>query len=249
MRLIARHFFIGTLLFTGCGSFGESAYNSPPVLLRVDAPSRLSGTDTIRIYTYDADEDEVAVLFSAVDQNGSAVTDAFLRAPLDDGLDGDEAANDRIFTGFFNSALLQALPSNHVTVQLRLEDSRHALSEAYSVTVESCVAGTAPVISNLVAPDTVRLSLVSTFLIMLTASDADGLFDITSVTRTTPSGLVLPLRDDGSNGDAVAGDGIFTETVSVNPPPPTGSYLFRFQARDCAGLTSNELQKTIVIAN
>ncbi|HNJ73306.1 MAG TPA: hypothetical protein PL129_12430, partial [bacterium] len=68
-----------------------------------------------------------------------------------------------------------------------------------------------------------------------------------SVTRTTPSNLVLALRDDGVNGDATAHDGVYSERVSVNPSPPAGSYTFTFKATDRIGLQSAAIPKTIVI--
>lgn len=203
----------------------------------------------MRVYTFDGEDDPVSLFFTVVDQGGQPVVDPFLKIPSDDGTSGDVLSGDEIYTGILNSAALQALPSNEFSFSFRLLDAHETGSEPVDIVVVSCTPGTAPVISNLIAPDTVRTSQIGTFIISLVAQDADGLFDIVSVSRTTPSGLVLPLRDDGSNGDTVAGDGIFTETVSVFPPPPAGSYLFRFKARDCAGLESNELQKTIVIVN
>jgi hypothetical protein len=104
-----------------------------------------------------------------------------------------------------------------------------------------------PVLSDLQAPDTVRISTQSSFLITVRASDPDGLEDVQSVTRTTPSGLVVQLNDRGVNGDAVAGDGIFSERVSLSPPPAPGSYQFRFQAFDRSNAGSNVLFHMITV--
>jgi hypothetical protein len=104
-----------------------------------------------------------------------------------------------------------------------------------------------PVLSDLRAPDTVRTSAQSSFLITVRASDPDGLDDIRTVTRTTPSGLVVQLNDRGVNGDAVAGDGIFTETVSLSPPPAPGVYEFRFQAFDRLNAGSNIIVHSVTV--
>ncbi len=237
------------MLLVGCGPPEDENLNTPPVIVRIDVPSRLVGMDTVHVYVFDADGDPVSLNYTAIDQSGQTVTDPFLKIPADDGASGDALAGDGIYTGYLNSPGLQGLPSNVFHFQFQLRDARNGQSRPVDVDVESCTPGVAPIISNLVSPDTVRTGQVSTFIISLLAQDADGLFDIVSVTRTTPSGLVLPLRDDGTNGDTTPGDGIFTETVSVVPPPPPGDYLFRFKARDCAGLESNDLQKTIVIVN
>lgn len=233
----------------GCGAPEDDSLNTSPVIVRVDAPSRLTGTDTVRVYAFDADGDPVSLNYTAFDQSGQTVTDPFFKIPADDGTSGDAAAGDGVYSGYLNSSVLQDLPSNLFRFQFQLRDIRNGLSKPVDVDIESCTPGAAPVISNLIAPDTVRTNLDSTFIISLQAHDADGLFDIVSVTRTTPSWLILPLRDDGTHGDTTPGDGIFTETVSVIPTTPAGDYLFRFKARDCAGLESNELQKTIVIVN
>ncbi len=104
-----------------------------------------------------------------------------------------------------------------------------------------------PVLSDFVAPDTVSTARVTEFLTTVRASDPDGASDIRTVVRITPSGKSFPLNDNGLNGDAAAGDGIYTETVSVNPPPSPGSYLFRYVAIDRSGDSSNVILHTIVI--
>lgn len=104
-----------------------------------------------------------------------------------------------------------------------------------------------PVLSNLQAPDTVRTSIQQSFIVTVEVNDPDGASDILSVTRQTPSNLVLNLNDQGTNGDAVAGDGIFTETVSLSPPPPPGDYQFQFRALDRSNAASNTINHSVVV--
>ncbi len=51
-----------------------------------------------------------------------------------------------------------------------------------------------PIISDLVAPDTINLSTTTTFNESLKVLDPDGQDDIKSVLRFTPSGKILQLQ-------------------------------------------------------
>lgn len=102
-----------------------------------------------------------------------------------------------------------------------------------------------PELSNLQAPDTIRTTASSSFLISVRVIDPDGAADVATVTRLTPSGNTFFLNDTGINGDLIAGDGIFTESVS--PPTVVGSYTFLFRALDLSKATSNTIQHTIIV--
>jgi hypothetical protein len=237
------------VVLAGCGPPEDENLNTPPVIVRIDVPSRLVGTDTVRVYVFDADGDPVSLNYTAVDQSGQTVTDPFLKIPADDGASGDAMAGDGIYTGYLDSPGLQGLPSNVFHFQFQLRDARNGQSMPVDVDIESCTPGAAPVISNLTAPDTINTSETNVFTISLSVQDTDGLFDVVSVTLTNQNGNVFLLVDNGSDGDVTADDGVFTRTFLVESSQPPGDYLFRFKARDCAGLESNELQKTIVIVN
>lgn len=229
-----------------CGGFEEDSVNSPPFILTAEVPSVLSGNLTVKIRIADPDADAVT-LTSSVHADGDDVANAYLSVPSDDGQGIDSMAGDGLFTGLLNETVLDTFGAVDFDLRFTPVDAEGNRGRVYTSLLSNCRAGSAPVLSNLAAPDTVNPSLTSSFLITVLAMDADH--DIRSVTRTTPSGLVLNLFDNGTHGDTTAGDGIYAETVSVVPPPPPGNYLFRFKARDCAGLESNELQKTIVIVN
>ncbi|MFA4923284.1 MAG: choice-of-anchor X domain-containing protein, partial [Ignavibacteriaceae bacterium] len=58
------------------------------------------------------------------------------------------------------------------------------------------------------------------------------------------------LYDDGNysgNGDAVAGDGIFSRVLSISPTNQKGTYRFDFEAKDRGGLVSQVVPKYIVV--
>lgn len=74
-------------------------------------------------------------------------------------------------------------------------------------------------------------------LAQVQVSDPQGLGDIQLVSLDTASlGLgLLPLRDDGGNGDAAPGDGVFGAAFALPPGTPPGEYPLVIRAVDSAG--------------
>lgn len=238
------------LFFSSCSEIEENPLNRPPEILSIQAPSYVSANDTIFVKTYDYENDTLTLNASVFTAGGSSVGSALSKAFADDGLTGDHAANDNVFTGIINrSALLAQTASQFEFIFTVSEKGKNPGASRSVIISQNPSNGHPPVINNLIAPDTVNTTLQTEFLITVAVSDPEGLSDVLSVTRTTPSGSILSLNDNGLNGDVSAGDGIYSERVSVNPPPPNGSYLFTFQATDRLGLKSNVIQKTIVIIN
>ncbi len=106
----------------------------------------------------------------------------------------------------------------------------------------------APVISNLVAPDTVTIGSDTTFIqITLDVEDANGLNDIEFVWFDSflPNGNPssqnpIALFDDGTNGDLVPGDGTYSLIVILPPVGVTrGTFQWEFQAKDRGNKSSN----------
>jgi hypothetical protein len=116
-----------------------------------------------------------------------------------------------------------------------------------------------PVISNLVAPDTVTIGTQKVLiLVTVQVTDSAGLQDIKSVffnSYVPPDNHAAPgnpfiMYDNGANGDAVAGDGIYSLIVELPPPPtsvPLGTYTWVFQAVSNEGDTSNVIIHKIVV--
>lgn len=245
-------FLAGALLFfcTGCRDIQEDPFNQPPKILSIQAPAYVSANDTILVRTYDNEGDSLSLQATVYTAGGNSIGSAFSKSFTDDGLAGDLVAYDNVFTGIINrNALLAQVTSQFTFVFIVSERGKNTGATESIIVSQNPTNGHPPVISNLIAPDTVNTSLLTEFLIIVTVSDPEGHSDILSVTRTTPSNLVLNLNDNGINGDATAGDGIFSERVSVTPAPPDGSYMFSFQATDRSGLKSNVIQKTIVIVH
>lgn len=238
------------VLLASCRDVQDNSFNQPPVILSIQAPAYVSADDTILVSAYDKEGDTLMVSARILTASGNIVGSAFTKDFADDGLSGDHAAHDLVFTGILNrSALLAQSTSEFKCAITVIERGKSGSITEMVIISQNPANGHPPVINNLTTPDTVNTSLVTEFLITVSVSDPEGLSDIQSVTRTTPSNLVLNLNDSGVNGDITAGDGVYTERVSVDPAPPDGSYLFTFQATDQLGLKSNTIQKIIVIVH
>ncbi len=115
----------------------------------------------------------------------------------------------------------------------------------------------APVISDLVAPDTATIGTSDVYIVItLKVQDGNGLKDIQSVyfnSYIPPDGNPsssnpVPLYDNGTNGDKTAGDGIYTATVTLPPTGvPLGTFRWEFFAKDRSGALSNKITHYIVV--
>jgi hypothetical protein len=114
-----------------------------------------------------------------------------------------------------------------------------------------------PVISNLIAPDTVTIGSDTTFIqLNLDVEDANGLSDVLAVWFDSylPNGNPssqnpIALYDDGiSGGDVTAGDGKYSRIVILPPVGVTkGTYRWEFRARDRSGTLSNQIIHFLVV--
>jgi len=165
----------------------------------------------------------------------------------DNGIFPDSIANDSIFTG---SVKFTAIRSEIGTfyAEVGSSDAKEFTSNTIRIPFTILRLNQAPVISNLVAPDTVYRSLQTPFTVSVQASDPDGLYDLVSVTMTNENNSVFSLHDDGINGDEMGGDGIFTQVFAFPTDQPLGPYVFTFKAIDRSNVSSAVLTKTIVVA-
>lgn len=141
------------------------------------------------------------------------------------------------------------LPKGEVgtyTLLLYAVDQEGRLSNQVRGSMRFFAEGSPPVIEQVEAfPEVVRPP--TTFRLVATVSDPDGLGNISRVVGTTPNGSTFDMLDDGVNfGDEVAGDGRFTAQFDV-PAATPGVQTFTFQAFDRTGLASNVVEKQITI--
>lgn len=113
-----------------------------------------------------------------------------------------------------------------------------------------------PVVSNLVAPDTVTLGTDTTFIfVSVDASDTNGLNDIETVffnsflpNGNPSSGNPFIMYDNGTNGDITANDGTYSLIIILPPSGVTlGTYRWEFQAEDRGNKVSNLIIHYVVV--
>ncbi|MBN2007947.1 hypothetical protein JW960_01230 [candidate division KSB1 bacterium] len=239
--------------------------NNPPVA------SQLSTPQTISI------EKELDYLFTAhvSDPQGASDIELVLlnfysaTSPIpaatdtlhDDGQNGDNVANDGVFTAAVPHSKFSAFVPGQYTVKIQAQDKANARSNALLIFIKFIREGNdPPVIFDVVAPDTMLIPLrgdISTVL-AVTATDPQGPSDIKSVNFYTikPDGTYgnngnpLNMADDGqtaNNGDATANDGIYSLRIYLISTNATGDYTFRFQAVDKSDSTSNEINHIITV--
>jgi hypothetical protein len=164
----------------------------------------------------------------------------------DDGVFPDQIANDSTYSGYVDFQILRVevgeycitFWSENRSGYIHSQD-QHYQSDIALLPLTIVRLNHPPIISNLFAPITISLLNTTTFSISLKVLDPDGQQDIKSVLRFTPSGKILRIYAEN--------DSIYSEIVTLNPPPSLGPYLFRFCAVDRSNDTSNILTKTIEI--
>jgi len=172
---------------------------------------------------------------------------------------GDQTANDNYYSAYIpmNEEILSGnlILEYFVTYEL----GKQVLTQKFAIhqfTYDNGSSNVSPIISNLNAPDTITVvPPKSVFAITLTASDENGLNDIADVYFITykPDGSTNNtksyLLDNGnnSNGDLVAGDGIYSIVVEITTKNLKGDYTFEFKARDRRGKYSNTINHKITV--
>ena len=97
----------------------------------------------------------------------------------------------------------------------------------------------APVLFDIIAPDSLEKGSPDSSYIAISAFDPDGLDNIDSVyymvirPDSTSNGIRFLMHDDGANGDSTANDGCYTYIIpSPLPTSQSGDYTFTFYAYD-----------------
>jgi hypothetical protein len=173
-------------------------------------------------------------------------------------LHGDVSKEDNIFSNKYPFS--QSFLNGKYTIEYYIINSsdKATLVAEHSFIFNNNIADVAPFVSNLVAPDTVSLNTSATtdILITIQAADSNGLKDINIVFFNSfkPNGDPATnnpflMYDDGNshNGDAVAGDGIYSLIISLPPESNKGTYRWEFQAQDREKKTSNIIIHNIVV--
>jgi hypothetical protein len=179
----------------------------------------------------------------------------------DDGniaLHGDVTIDDKTFSNKYPFS--QSYFNGKYTIQYYIVNNNDQLSlvAEHSFVYNNNIADVPPVVFNLVAPDTVSLASDTVHIpLSIQVADSNGLKDIEFVFFNSflPSGKPSSqnpfiMFDDGNplHGDAVAGDGIYSQIISLPPTGVTlGTYRWEFQAQDREKKTSNIIIHNIVV--
>ncbi len=109
-----------------------------------------------------------------------------------------------------------------------------------------------PIISNIVAPDSIQKGIPDSSFASVKVQDPQGLDDIEAVYYVvtkpdgTSNGIKFPLTDDGQGYDSTAGDGVYSTAIAAPlSTSQTGDFTFSFAARDSKGAVSNQINKII----
>ena len=180
---------------------------------------------------------------------------------VNNALHGDVTINDKTFSNKYPFS--QSYFNGKYTIQYFIVNANNqtSLAAEHSFIYNNNIADVPPFVSNLVAPDTVSqldTSIVA-INVSITASDPNGAKDIQIVFYNSflPNGNPsqqnpIIMYDDGTHGDAIPGDGIYSATVQLPPktaipPVPLGTFRWEFQAQDREKKTSNIIIHNIVI--
>jgi hypothetical protein len=184
---------------------------------------------------------------------------------LDNGnpANGDQTAGDNRFTNRFPLSQQNPIGAYRINFYVIDRESTTKLAAVQQFTYDNGQTNVAPVISNLVIPDTIAKGV--TFIFSVIANDSNGLSDIryvlfelnrpdSTVVQNPPgSGNTLIFMDDTGDferfGDETAGDGIysFKNFFLDDTSTQTGTWWFEFQALDRGGLYSNKIIHNIVV--
>jgi hypothetical protein len=175
----------------------------------------------------------------------------------DQGVDGDSVAADGTYSIETTTAFANWTFGNfHLMIQAF--DSHNTPSKIIHLILPWAKKniGVAPQILSANAPDTIQLPSTGdkSFLLSASVTDSDNNKDIKAVVFNTfkpdgsPStGNPFKMYDDGTSGDAVAGDYIFSLRIFITATNAVGNYRFEFQAIDYSDLLSEKIIHTITV--
>lgn len=236
--------------------------NLPPAIKNVSAPGSVAvdvpSDFIVQVEITDPNGLEDVLLVRSEFFPPSHPTPAKVDTLNDDGLNGDTEAGDGVYTTTFSSAEFREAADYFL--RITAEDRAGDVSAPAVAAIRGVFLNPrAPVISNLVAPDTVRVdpNQVVQILMTIDASDPQGLSDIDFVRFRSflPDGREatdspFEMADDGNrarSGDLVAGDGTYSIIINLPPGTPPGNFRFVFEAKDKSNLFSNQIEHIITV--
>jgi len=225
----------------------------------ISVNGQFSITDTINISIHisvnatdpDGRSDLVLLNYEILYQNmKSFVADGILN---DIGLNGDSISNDGIYSAIATFDIPR-VTVGLVNIKIQAKDKQDLLSNEIILGLNITRKANYPLLSGLNAPSSVTLPSSGSKVINMSiaAADSDGLADIKevffrSLDSSDPTKKYF-LFDNGniaSNGDSLAGDGIYSIKVELPYNMTAKPYRFEFQAKDFTELLSNKILHTL----
>lgn len=188
---------------------------------------------------------------SVRDEDGDLVAVRYVVQPLVQGdppvLEGDMAGAGIVFSGEGTLEVPLGTIANFSVLVFAVDEGGHRSNQARGIVRFTSSEGGGPPVIEDVASDPEIVRPPTTFRLIATVSDPDGYANILRVTGSAPNGNEFSMLDDGvSFGDDVAGDGLFTARFDV-PAAAPGTQIFRIQAFDRSGLSSEVFEKAVTI--
>ena len=210
--------------------------------------------------TFNPSEGIKSVFANIIDPDGNNLNSVPVTL-FDDGNDalhGDAAKGDNTFSNKYPFSQTYLNGKYNIQYYIVNNNDKVSLVAEHNFLFNNNIADVAPVISNLGAPDTVAIATDTLHInLSLQVADSNGLKDIDIVFFNSflPNGNPSSqnpflLYDDGNpvHGDAVPGDGIYSQIISLPPSGVTkGTYRWEFQAKDREKKTSNIIIHNIVV--
>ena len=257
------------ILFWGCEKTYDSVINPKQNnSIRVTGISPigtvdLSTTDSVVTFaiSFNSSEEIQSVYCNIISPAGTQLNISAISLYDDGNLSahGDASKNDNTFSNKFTMS--SSYINGVYIVQFYVTDIYEATNyiSAQNFAFNNNSEQFAPVISDLILPDSVALG--QSFVFSVTASDSNGLNDIdyvyfelyrpdsTIVTDNSGNSL-FAMHDDGNTtvwGDTTAGDGIYSYKNSFSPTAQLGNWRFEFQAIDRNSLLSNKIVQNLKV--
>ena len=170
----------------------------------------------------------------------------------DNGISGDIIRGDGRFSALLSSSLTDSGLGNFRFI-ISASDSESNVAEIRELLLD--FMNYRPRLTLFSKTDSVALG--DSIFIEVAVSDSNGLSDIRKVTydifRVSDSTLIRDntfiMIDDGTTGDKIPGDGIYSVTQPTNPTGATGIFDFLIFAEDFAGIKSDTLKVTVTLTN
>jgi hypothetical protein len=174
---------------------------------------------------------------------------------------GDSAKGDMVFSAKVPMSSNYSNGSYTLKYSVLDKDNTERSVAAHNFNYKAVLVDTPPVISNLVAVDTLIInsdaSKPTIFYLSLKVSDKDGQNDIKEVyfklfkpdgsQTSTPKNIMYDDGDYNNHGDQTAGDGVYSYGGKLLAGTPSGNWKFVFYAADKSDSLSNVIIHYIYI--